>query len=181
LCWLLGPVHELDLEVPCPEPSSRAPGHSQKRTPGGASTLHLLSTRTRITPYIGEDGQPRFRVLVRGQAEVERLCQGQTLRQPLLEGLAQEAEEVMRAQILQALKPLQAEGLDAVQFGTRLYRRYPAWWKRHRTEWRASFQKVPVNVEVQLSIVRSGLITHSVDAWMKNSDHPPLARTHQEG
>lgn len=170
LYWLLGPTHEIKIQVPCPGHTAPEDGQ-QARTQ--SVTLRLLQTHTRVTPELNPGGQPRFRVFLRGTGEIERLCPGESLSRQLLQQLEQAANAAIRSQINDVIQELQARDIDACQFGTALYHHYPAWWRLHEANWPREFQRVPVTVDVQISVVRVGLTTHSVDVWMRNGDRPP--------
>ncbi|MCL6547620.1 MAG: Ger(x)C family spore germination protein [Alicyclobacillus sp.] len=177
LAWVLGSTHEIDIEVPCPgEPGPATAAPSQPRS----ATIRLLTTHTEITPSVDERDLPRIRISVRGRGEIVRLCSNEAISQELLAHLGQAADSVIRSRIVHVTKTLQRWDVDAAQFSSCLYRRYPHWWKEHRARWQQIFPDVPVTVDVQISVARSGLITHSVDLWNKGADRPPLSRGPKE-
>lgn len=143
LLWLLGDVHGEDLVLPCP--------HS----PHG-NAVRVLHASTRVRPSV-EHGLLTFHVQARGNVELQRVCTADVVSPLLLRKVEKATSDVVQSRMKETLTDLQRDRLDAVQFGTRLFRSQPALYRKYEQTWGNKFAQAQVVYDVQFNVVRSGL------------------------
>ncbi|MDI3327877.1 MAG: Ger(x)C family spore germination protein [Alicyclobacillaceae bacterium] len=162
LMWLLGRAGRAQIDLPCNGPSSK----------GQKITVRLLATRVDIDPVPGPDG-PLFRVRLQGDGEVEALCPGETPSPEAFRRWGELAAREIRKEMEQAMERLKEKRVDAVQFGTRIFRKDPAWWRTIARRWPDLFPACRVEYDIDIHLLRSGMISHSPQTDYTPENHPP--------
>jgi hypothetical protein len=89
-----------------------------------------------------------------------------------LEGkTAQQMEREMQALVAK----LQTEGVDACQFGTRLFMKYPRFWRQISQSWPKYFADAEVQYDVRVQILRTGLSGDTPETMASQSGVAPQA------
>ncbi len=126
---------------------------------GEPVSLEILRASSDITPYL-ENGRLKFTIKVKDDAAFyEQKCNHDLFAATMVSQLEREAERQMRADILAAVNKAQALGSDIFGLGLALSRKQPDVWQSLENDWETVFPAVPVAVEVDLKIRRSGLLT----------------------
>ncbi|KPV41797.1 Ger(x)C family spore germination protein [Alicyclobacillus ferrooxydans] len=137
--------------------SNQVPGH-----PGFVDTRMLTSRTIRKVTWAG--GKPQ--VTIRAEAN-ENIVENDTdlnLRKgsdiQLVEAAAsKQIEDNMKSALTKLQQEYQA---DPIGLMDEIYRSNPRWWHSIQNHWREEYTKVPVQVQVEVHIRRSGLITPNV-------------------
>lgn len=159
LMWILGQSKGTDVTLLCP--------HS----PVG-NAVHILDTQTAVSPVQTQRGLV-YVVKVRGSAEVRRMCAKDKLTPQLIRTLGEQTSNVVRSEMSQTMTTLQRDHLDAVQFGSRLFEVNPTVWRKLSQKWESTFSSVDVRYDVQINILRTGLISSGILANHNREQLPP--------
>ncbi|MBX6395287.1 MAG: Ger(x)C family spore germination protein [Alicyclobacillaceae bacterium] len=164
LLWILGKAQRAQVSVPCPHGQSS--GKEQK------ISVSLLSTAVDIDPEPGPAG-PIFRVRLRGDGEVHTLCPGETLSPASMHRWSQLVEQEIQREMERTVERLKEKNVDAAQFGTRIFRKDPAWWRRIARQWPDLFQTCQVQYDVHIHLLRAGMISHPPQTDYTPENYPP--------
>lgn len=143
--WLSGQMKVNRLTV-------QIPGH-----PGNIST-RLLRTTTDISPAL-INGHPQITVRLRIMSSIIANSTGLDFNDPRNIQLAKKAFETrIRSDAESTLNKIQHDyQADIWGFGEKLYEQYPHAWNTFSKNWRAEYSHLPVNLDIDLRIHRTGL------------------------
>ncbi|WP_029422030.1 Ger(x)C family spore germination protein [Alicyclobacillus macrosporangiidus] len=165
LAWLMGNTRQVDIHLPC-----------ESRSDGVGSAVRLLVSRTKVIPQFGNDGVS-FLVKVQARAEVDRLCPYKRLTEKTYQQLEQKTAQYMERQMQAVMAKIQSDGVDACQFGTRLFIENPRKWRQISAQWPAYFARAQVRYSVQVHITRTTLSSSTPEsAASRSGSAPPAGR-----
>lgn len=148
LLWTWGKVQGGHIDVPCPTDSKRK------------VSLAILRSEARIIPEITGDGRLKVTVAIKEESNLTETdsIQVDTGEVDVVRQLERLQSEVIRQEVLNAVRKAQEYGSDPFGFGTAFHRRYPREWRVMKDTWREDyFPQVEVNVVVDAKIRRVGL------------------------
>ena len=133
----------------------------QSRPAGGAQgqvSIILHHINTRITPRV-EGQQLTFEVAVRGRGDLhESTANLHPDRQEDLQAIQEAVNREVGSRIQAAIRKAQQElHADIFGFGETLHRSNARYWRQVQEHWNEEFTRVPVQVQVDLSLRRMGL------------------------
>ncbi|WPD18580.1 Ger(x)C family spore germination protein [Thermaerobacter composti] len=145
LYWLTGQQEVDRLVWPCPgDPPGRG---------FGATAVRSSSRRSaRWTP----EG-PAASVRVRVEADVEEWRCTEPLTTAALPRAEAAAERAVRRDVAALIDLARRQGVDPAGFGLELHRRDPAAWRTVASRWRRRVASLPVSVQVDVHLRRTGL------------------------
>ncbi|MFC0216489.1 Ger(x)C family spore germination protein [Paenibacillus chartarius] len=124
-------------------------------------SLTIVSSKTTVHPVKqGEKYVMNVNVKAKGDLNESGGKLMLTDRNVLLE-LEEQAEREIESEIKAGWKAMRRLGVDAAGFTDSIHRRMPADWKQMKGDWKAVFDKMELNVRVQVTIKRQGLIQNS--------------------
>ncbi|HBT47079.1 MAG TPA: hypothetical protein DEA73_04225 [Peptococcaceae bacterium] len=88
---------------------------------------------------------------------LEQQCTHDFTTPEALQALEDRAATFIAAEIRSALEQAQEAGADVFGFGGALYRKEPRLWKELHNRWREEFSELPVTVQVEAKMRRTGL------------------------
>ncbi len=156
LLWVNGQVKGGIITVPC----------SLEQTPGQNKTIamEIHHNKSRIQPEF-IDG--KLSIIVKIDAVVtiqEVLCMEDLGKPAFIESLKEVLAGAIQAEVEAALAKAQHEyQSDIFGFGLAVHRKYPAIWKELKPDWTEIYSNLPVYLEIDARISRSGLITKPVE------------------
>ena len=121
-----------------------------------------LSVRVRrISPGIQaqvRDGKPSGTVSLSVEGDIsEQRCLCDMTKDGSMKSLQRQVAQAIRNEIEAALDKAQQHKADVFGFASALHRREPREWKGMKDGWREEFQRMPVRVQVDAAIRRTGL------------------------
>ncbi|OPZ73118.1 MAG: Spore germination protein B3 precursor [Firmicutes bacterium ADurb.Bin456] len=155
LLWVRGKVKGGEITVPC----------NQEKTSGQdkSFSLEILRSSARIKPELS-DGELSVTVKINADAVVHEIECMMEVDQPafirsLEEGLAGAIQVEVEAALAKAQQEYQS---DIFGFGEALHKMNPALWGELRQEWPDIYRSLPVYLEVDARVTRTGLVTKPV-------------------
>ena len=174
ILWFLSQVHRAQLLIPCPKHATGS--HTMgSPTPGSPKTLaiQILNSQAEIEPVISGN-LPAFHVKVRGVGEVSRLCEEAPTKRNM-QDWSQVTSSVVQQEMEAALAKVQSDGVDAVQFGTALFRSNPSYWRAIAKQWPAMFPRVKVTYDVEFHLIRTGMSSKNPEHEYTPEIYPPAS------
>ncbi|WP_029423559.1 Ger(x)C family spore germination protein [Alicyclobacillus macrosporangiidus] len=163
LAWLMGDTRQVAILLPC-----------DGKDNGVGSAVRLLVSHTKVIPQFGNDGVS-FLVKVQARAEIERLCPYERLSEKTYKKYEQETAEYMERQMQAVMTKLQSDGVDACQFGTRLFIENPRRWRQISQQWPDYFARAQVKFNVRVHITRTALSSNTPESAASRSGLAPPA------
>lgn len=80
-----------------------------------------------------------------------------------MQSLERRVAEVVRKDIEMAIFKAQEHGADVFGFGNLIFRQDPALWQELKEKWPDIFSQLEFKVQVEASILQTGLIEHPVN------------------
>lgn len=128
---------------------------------GGKAGVEVIRSKTKVKARMTED-RPSIDVSLHTEANIADVeCDLDTSKQTTLHELEQTAAQTMISHAKKALARAQAEETDIFGFGEAVHRAYPGYWRRHKEEWPRLFKELPVNIQVEFYIRRTGAVGKS--------------------
>ncbi|SFV08864.1 Ger(x)C family spore germination C-terminal domain-containing protein, partial [Alicyclobacillus macrosporangiidus] len=163
LAWLMGDTRQVAILLPC-----------DGKDNGVGSAVRLLVSHTKVIPQFGNDGVS-FLVKVQARAEIERLCPYERLSEKTYKQLEQKTAQYMERQMQAVMTKLQSDGVDACQFGTRLFIENPRRWRQISQQWPDYFARAQVKFNVRVHITRTALSSNTPESAASRSGLAPPA------
>ncbi|MDD2421148.1 MAG: Ger(x)C family spore germination protein [Heliobacteriaceae bacterium] len=128
----------------------------------GPAALRLLYARTKIRVVDGPNG-PTMLVKIRGIMDLVEAqgAFGQATTKDVAR-LQELAGETVRQTITQGLGKVQSYQTDILGFGREIYRYDPTLWAALAPNWPQVFSTLPVDIQVDLELRRTGLISRTI-------------------
>ncbi|SDE32878.1 spore germination protein KC [Paenibacillus sp. UNCCL117] len=147
--FIMNKVKSTVIRVACPETK-------------GNVTMEIIRSQSRIKSEIKDSG-PSVRIEVMGEANVADVeCQIDLSDPSAIKELEQALDEQVGKLIKQAIASSQHKfKSDVFGFGNILYRQHPRLWQSLKGYWKDKYPKIPTEVDVKISIRRTGTVTKS--------------------
>ncbi|WP_233476539.1 Ger(x)C family spore germination C-terminal domain-containing protein [Paenibacillus sonchi] len=84
--------------------------------------------------------------------------------------LEQQAEQIIRTQILDGWKAVQHLKIDLVGIGNKIHRKSPKDWKRLKESWPDEIANMDLDVDVKVNLKRPGLFQSSFSRLLESED-----------
>ncbi|MDQ0190722.1 Ger(x)C family spore germination protein [Alicyclobacillus cycloheptanicus] len=163
LAWLMMGTRQVVIPLPCD-------------VKGGdvGSAVRLLGSQTQVIPRFDSDGVS-FLVKVQARAEIDRLCPNERLSEKTYQQLEQKTAKYMEQHMQAVMTKLQADDVDACQFGTRLFIEDPRTWRQISAQWPVYFARAQVKYNVRVQITRTALSSNTPESSASRSGLVPPA------
>jgi spore germination protein KC len=129
----------------------------------GNAGIEILQTKTDLVAGI-KDGKPQGTIKIQAEGNVAEVgCKGLDLtKSKKIAELEKRAEKDIKDKINAALKVTQNKyESDLFGFGEAIHRSNPEYWKKNKDNWNQLFTEMPVKVDIDLKIRRTGTIANS--------------------
>lgn len=163
LAWLVGDTRQLEIHLPCDAPKG-----------GVGTTVRLLESHTDVAPQF-RNNRVNFQVTVNARGEIVRLCPNERLSEKTYKQLENKFAKQMEREMQAVVAKLQSDGVDACQYGTRLFMKDPKRWRKISQRWPESFASAEVKCNVRVQILRSDLSSSTPESAVSRSGLPPQA------
>ncbi|WP_146824835.1 Ger(x)C family spore germination protein [Alicyclobacillus acidoterrestris] len=163
LAWLMMDTRQVVIPLPCDAKDGDV-----------GSAVRLLGSHTQVIPRFGSDGVS-FLVKVQARAEIDRLCPNDRLSEKTYQQLEQKTAKYMERHMQAVMTKLQADDVDACQFGTRLFIEDPHTWRQISAQWPAYFARAQVRCNVRVHITRTALSSNTPESAASRSGLAPPA------
>ncbi|QYR22371.1 Ger(x)C family spore germination protein [Paenibacillus sp. sptzw28] len=125
------------------------------------STFLVDKSDTQLKPRIS-DGHLFMTVDINVKGNLmETSCDLDLKKSAVLSKLEEYIEEQIKADVEKSFQALKGMKADALGFGDAFHRQYPQAWKKLSKNWGAEFDKVRMDVNVKVTIRRTGMINDS--------------------
>lgn len=157
LLWIKGRVKGGVITVPCGSGNGSGSGE------GPRLSLEIIRNGSKIEPEINE-GELSVTVKVNVQANIlEAECPEELNKPEVIATIEQSLAAAVQGEVEAALSKAQKEyNADVFGFGTAVHRKYPGIWKEIKENWMDIHPGLPVYLEVDAVIPRTGLINKPV-------------------
>jgi spore germination protein len=117
--------------------------------------------QSKIIPHLHEQ-ELSFAVRIKTGIKLSEnsVISAELLKEPFILTAKEAAQAEIKQTVLQALNKLQKEmKADVAGFGTRVKVKYPAYWDLVKQNWPETFNQIPVDVQTEVQIDRTGAYT----------------------
>ncbi len=164
LLWLLNKVHKGTLKL------SQSQGFESEPT-----AVRLLSIHCDVEPHVSDSQPtPTFTIHVRGIGELIHISPTDAKQTPKsVRVWGRMADKQVQSELQEAITAAQMNKTDAPQFGSELFRTNPKAWRRISDKWPEIFPNVRANYDVQINLIRAGLIGDNPEKFSDRNMLPP--------
>lgn len=157
LLWVRGKVKGGVITVPC--------GSGSGKGEDIRYSMEILRNGSKIEPEL-TDGELSVTVKVNAGTSIQEAeCQEELEKPEVIESIKQSLAGAIQGEVEAALAKAQHEyRSDVFGFGEAVHRKYPDVWKEMKNNWKEIYPDLPVYVEVEAKIARTGLVTKPVQA-----------------
>ncbi|WNR44144.1 Ger(x)C family spore germination protein [Paenibacillus roseipurpureus] len=128
---------------------------------GGRLSIELMNTHAKIKAKV-VDGQPEATINVEAEGNVgEVACKLDLTSTTTIKDMEDQLGEEIKQMILQSVAKAKSFKSDVFGFGSALHRANYKQWNRMKEEWDQAFVDLPVHVNVQAKILRTGSVVES--------------------
>lgn len=118
----------------------------------------VLSAKSKIKPSM-ENGKPTINIQVDIKADIESVIgEFDVSKKENKEIIEKLADQKVKSLCEKSIKKAKELGTDIFGFGEEIHREYPEQWKDMKDDWNNLFQKLPVNISVNVEIKQLGQI-----------------------
>lgn len=127
-------------------------------------SIEILSNGSKIEPEL-VDGELSVTVKITADTSIQEAECRQELEKPeVIKSIENSLADAVRGEVEAALARAQREyRSDVFGFGEAVHRKYPGVWKEVKNDWKEIYPDLPVYVEVDARIARTGLVTKPVE------------------
>lgn len=144
LLWVKGNIYEVMISVR---------GHGEKEKTDIEVTR--VGPRVKVT---FKGGQPQASIEIKAEGNLaEQQGTDDLTGTGVIRSLERQAATVIKNEIMAALKRAQPAGTDVFGFASALHRANPKEWKKIKDKWPEEFKGLPVQVNVEFKLRRTGL------------------------
>lgn len=124
--------------------------------------VRIIKASSRIIPEIaGSD--LKMKVMIQAEGHLEGFFPGDfAVTSGFFDEVGRKTALELKKDILAALNKAKEYRADIFGFGEQVYRRYPKYWQLVKEQWRDYFASLPVEVEVKVTIRRTGIFEEPV-------------------
>ena len=111
-----------------------------------------------------KDGKPEVELIIKGEGNVSDVeCYLDLMDNRTIENIQKETNETIKKNIEEAIKKVQQEyKVDIFGFGEAMYRSNPTYWREVKENWDQEFEKLEVDIQVDMDIQRVGTIDNPI-------------------
>lgn len=125
-------------------------------------SLDITKAKTRIIPEIN-GSEINMKIQIKCEGDLSEETGKEDLVNPEAFGKLQNAgADEIKKQVFSALEKSKELNADIFEFGEILNKHYPKLWKQLEKDWNGLFQKINVEMDVQVKLQRSGRITKPI-------------------
>jgi len=130
--------------------------------------METLNTEVTSKPVVKDD-EVQIEILVKGEARLQEYPGHQelTIEDEFTKTLAQKTAESIKFDIEKHIEKSQELNSDVLGLGNLIYRKTPGIWKEIEEDWDDLFPELKVNIDVEIKLVRTGLVSTPVQ-WEDN-------------
>lgn len=130
---------------------------------GGKANIEVLSFKTKVKGNV-KNGSPEVDAQVKIEANVGALeCQIDLTKPESIKTLEKAYEKAVEETINHSITSVQEKyETDIFGFGNAIHRSNPKEWKKMKKQWDQHFTELPVNVKVDVKILKTGTVNNSV-------------------
>lgn len=169
ILWFLGKVKKTQLILPCKESKDSIMG----------TLVELTRSKVKVEPTISESG-PKFHVQVRGEGQLGSLCSKEQLTPSMILSLEKEFSKMIQMEMNHSISRLQENKADVVQFGKKIFEKYPQWWRKNAKQWKDLFPNVNVTYDVQIKLLGSGRISEQPKSFYSPENLVPKLKWEED-
>lgn len=126
------------------------------------ANVRILKASSKITPEIN-GGELKMKVAIQAEGHLEGFFPGDFQVTPaFFEEVGRKTAMELKKDVLSAINKAKEYRADIFGFGERVYRHQPKYWHLVKEQWRDYFVSLPVEVEVQVVIRRTGIFEEPV-------------------
>lgn len=158
LSWITGEIHNSEIFFPC-----------NKDNPGGErAALSVISSKTKVTPKKSSSHYiMQIKVKVKGNLR-ESNCHKDLSNPMEIRELQGQIEQEITGYINTGWSALKKLKTDAVGFADKIHKKFPSDWKNIKDNWQDEFNQMDLEVQVQATIRRTGLLQKSLEQSDQN-------------
>lgn len=130
----------------------------------GSDTVTIETTRavSKITAKI-KDNEPSIKIEIKQEGDLDEQTSSKNLANPKAFTALEKAEsEVIKNEIMIALKKSRELNADIFGFGDTIYQHYPKQWSKIEKNWDEIYQNIHVDIRVDTKLRRTGRITKPI-------------------
>ncbi|MGG1674311.1 Ger(x)C family spore germination protein [Neobacillus sp. NRS-1170] len=143
--YVIGKVFQTGEVITCPNKK-------------GNILITITKTKSKIKSFI-EKGKPKMQIQIRAKARISEIaCTGIDLSKPkMISMLEKQTNHKIKHHVERAIQTVQRKyKSDIFGFGANINGHHPKAWHTLKKDWDQTFAQLPVNVNVQVTIQRSG-------------------------
>ncbi|OFW80338.1 MAG: hypothetical protein A2201_12865 [Alicyclobacillus sp. RIFOXYA1_FULL_53_8] len=165
--WFRSSIGRTQMFIPCSDSANPA-----STSAADTITIGVLNASASVEPVLVSN-EPRFTVHVRGAAEIERLCPSAKPTEENMQKWRGQLNQAIGKEMETTMQKLQAQDVDAINFGTRLFQSNPVAWRKLAERWSDVFPTVQVRYDVNLNILRTGMNSGASTSGYTPESLPP--------
>jgi germination protein, Ger(x)C family len=124
--------------------------------------LEITSSKSKIIPQIKDD-EIYIKIDIKEDGDLSEQTSSEDLANPKAFAILQKSEEdVIKKEVMAALKKARELNADIFGFGDAIYQHYPKQWLKMEKNWDEIFQNIHVDVSVDAKLKRTGRITKPI-------------------
>jgi len=136
------------------------------KTPDIEESLSVVTreNESKIEPVLN-DGEPEINLYIKAMADVQGIM-GKSYfekKSDLVLSLKNRLSQVIRNDIEMALSAAQEQRSDIFGFGNAFYRLHYDQWQEIKNDWEDIFTTLPVNIEIEVEVKRTGMIDRGIE------------------
>lgn len=144
LAWVRNQVRRAILKLQCPEDKK-----------GISVEITKAQSRTKFQTHNGQL-QGMIKLKLEGNL-LEQQCFHDFTSEEAIKTLESQIAAVITEEINSAITQAKKAGTDVFDFGGALYRKEPKLWKQVQPRWEEEFKKLPITIQVEVKLRRTGL------------------------
>ncbi|USB31735.1 Ger(x)C family spore germination protein [Paenibacillus sp. YPG26] len=151
--WITGDINRTEFSFPC----------SREGSPGERAGYSVNSSKTKITPKkSGSRYVMHIKVTMKGNL-TESTCQLDLSSSKVINELEAQINQRVENDIHTGWAAMKRLKTDAAGFADRIHRKFPSDWREIKESWEDKWSQMDLDIQVQATIRRSGLIQKSFE------------------
>ncbi|AEY67892.1 Ger(x)C family spore germination protein [Clostridium sp. BNL1100] len=125
-------------------------------------TLKIIRNKTKLKP-VYTNGKLHFEINIKTKVSISEIDFTKFQNVKDIDKIQIEAQKTLQSRVKNVIKAVQNEyGIDIFGFGRSVRQDIPELWKKINPDWDTIFKNVPVNVNVDVKISNSGLLSKKI-------------------
>lgn len=125
-------------------------------------TLKIIRNKTKLKP-VYTNGKLHFEINIKTKTSMSEIDFTKFRNMKDIDKIQIEAQKILKSRVENVIKAVQNEyGIDIFGFGRSVRQDIPELWKKINPDWDTIFKSVPVNVNVDVKISNSGLLSKKI-------------------